>query len=65
MPFKLDSADPNLCWASCNKTEGCLAWAYVHPNAWGGNGEGGGRGLQWWTMVVESLEYMRGGGGLT
>ena len=46
MPFKLDSADPNLCWASCNKTEGCLAWAYVHPNAWGGNGEGGGRGLQ-------------------
>eukprot|EP00490_Sorites_sp_Unknown_P000742 CAMPEP_0114658940 /NCGR_PEP_ID=MMETSP0191-20121206/16732_1 /TAXON_ID=126664 /ORGANISM="Sorites sp." /LENGTH=308 /DNA_ID=CAMNT_0001882429 /DNA_START=809 /DNA_END=1732 /DNA_ORIENTATION=+ len=35
MPFKLSSADPNLCWA--NKTAECLSWAYGKPNC-GGDG---------------------------
>ena len=30
-PFRLASADPNLCWAKCNATAGCLAWAYAVP----------------------------------
>jgi len=30
-PFKLDKADPNLCWADCNKTAGCESWAYAVP----------------------------------
>ena len=37
MPFKLSSADPNLCWAECNKTAECLSWAYGKPNC-GGEG---------------------------
>lgn len=28
-PFTLTAADPNLCWAKCNSTSGCLAWAYA------------------------------------
>jgi len=28
MPFTLPKADYNLCWASCNTTAGCEAWAY-------------------------------------
>ena len=31
-PFVLPSADPSLCWAQCNKTVGCKAWAYAVPN---------------------------------
>jgi hypothetical protein len=31
-PFDLPSADPNLCWAACNTTSGCDAWAYAVPN---------------------------------
>jgi len=30
-PFKMDKADPNLCWAQCNKTSGCESWAYAVP----------------------------------
>ena len=30
-PFTLASADPNLCWAACNTTAGCVAWAYAVP----------------------------------
>ena len=30
-PFTLPSADPNLCWAACNKTAACKAWAYAIP----------------------------------
>ena len=30
-PFTLASADYNLCWAACNKTAGCDAWAYAVP----------------------------------
>lgn len=30
-PFKLDKADPNLCWAQCNTTAGCESWAYAIP----------------------------------
>jgi len=36
-PFNLPSADPNLCWAACNTTSGCVAWAYGVPNC-GGDG---------------------------
>jgi hypothetical protein len=35
-PFSLASADPNLCWAACNKTAACKAWAYGVPNCGGG-----------------------------
>jgi hypothetical protein len=31
MPFNLTRADPNLCWAACNTTAGCLAWSYDVP----------------------------------
>jgi hypothetical protein len=31
MPVQLSSADPNLCWAMCNNTQGCMAWAYAVP----------------------------------
>ncbi len=31
-PFTLSAADPNLCWATCNTTQGCLSWAYAIPN---------------------------------
>ena len=31
-PVVLSSADPNLCWAMCNKTAACTAWAYAVPN---------------------------------
>lgn len=31
-PFTLPSADPDLCWAACNKTAGCVNWAYAIPN---------------------------------
>ena len=31
-PFTLPSADYNLCWAKCNTTAGCKAWAYAIPN---------------------------------
>jgi hypothetical protein len=34
-PFNLPSADPNLCWAACNTTAGCAAWAYGVPNCGG------------------------------
>jgi hypothetical protein len=34
-PFSLASADPNLCWAACNKTADCRAWAYGVPNCGG------------------------------
>ena len=38
-PFKLASADPNLCWAACNATgAACKAWAYAVPNCAGGGG---------------------------
>ena len=30
-PFVIASADPNLCWAACNSTAGCKAWAYAIP----------------------------------
>jgi hypothetical protein len=30
-PFTLASADYNLCWARCNTTAGCKAWAYAIP----------------------------------
>jgi len=30
-PIQLPSADPNLCWALCNKTAACQAWAYAVP----------------------------------
>ena len=30
-PFTLPSPDYNLCWAQCNKTAGCKAWAYAIP----------------------------------
>jgi len=30
-PFKLDKADPNLCWLQCNKTAGCESWSYTVP----------------------------------
>ena len=30
-PFTLPSADPDLCWAKCNTTSGCKAWAYAVP----------------------------------
>lgn len=30
-PFTLPRADPNACWAACNGTEGCAAWAYAVP----------------------------------
>jgi len=30
-PFVLARADPNLCWARCNETAACLAWAYAVP----------------------------------
>lgn len=29
--FKLDQADPNLCWKACNDTEGCKGWSYGVP----------------------------------
>ena len=31
-PVQLPVADPNLCWAMCNMTEACVAWAYAVPN---------------------------------
>ena len=31
-PFTLDKADYNLCYAACNTTAGCKAWAYAVPN---------------------------------
>lgn len=31
-PFTLAQADPNLCWAQCNTTAGCDAWAYAIPS---------------------------------
>jgi len=34
-PFNLPSADPKLCWAACNTTQGCEAWAYGVPNCGG------------------------------
>ena len=34
-PFNLPSADPNLCWAACNKTADCTAWAYGVPSCGG------------------------------
>jgi len=30
-PFDVPSADPNLCWAACNTTAGCKAWAFADP----------------------------------
>jgi hypothetical protein len=36
-PFVLPQADYNLCWAACNKTEGCNGWSYGVPNC-GGDG---------------------------
>lgn len=30
-PFTLPKADYNLCWAACNTTAGCTAWAYAIP----------------------------------
>jgi hypothetical protein len=30
-PFTLPSADPNKCWAACNGTTACAAWAYAVP----------------------------------
>ena len=30
-PVQLPSADPNLCWAKCNQTAACHAWAYAVP----------------------------------
>lgn len=30
-PFQLASADPDLCWAACNTTKGCKAWAFAVP----------------------------------
>ena len=35
-PFTLPTADPNLCWAQCNTTAGCAAWAYGVPSCGGG-----------------------------
>jgi hypothetical protein len=31
-PFDLPRADPDLCWAACNATAKCKAWAYAVPN---------------------------------
>jgi hypothetical protein len=31
-PFPLPRPDPSLCWARCNATAGCLAWAYAVPS---------------------------------
>lgn len=31
-PFTLPQADYNLCWAACNQTAACKAWAYGVPN---------------------------------
>ena len=36
MPVNVGS-DYNLCWALCNKTAGCAAWAYGVPSC-GGSG---------------------------
>ena len=30
-PVTLPRADPDLCWAKCNATAACLAWAYAVP----------------------------------
>ena len=30
-PVELPSADYNLCWAMCNNTADCMAWAYAVP----------------------------------
>ena len=30
-PVTLPRADPSLCWAKCNATAACLAWAYAVP----------------------------------
>ncbi len=34
-PFNLPSANPSLCWAACNTTQGCKAWAYGVPSCGG------------------------------
>ena len=31
MPIELPTADPKLCWAKCNATKECAAWAYAVP----------------------------------
>lgn len=31
-PKPLASANPDLCWAACNATSACRAWAYGLPN---------------------------------
>ena len=49
MPVNVGS-DYNLCWALCNKTAGCAAWAYGVPSC-------GGSGAQaqcWLKAVVEA-----------
>lgn len=33
--LRISAADPNLCWAACNKTAACKAWAYGIPNCGG------------------------------
>ena len=34
-------ADPNLCWAKCNATASCLAWAYAPPSCDAGSAHKG------------------------
>jgi len=34
-PFNLDKPDYNLCYAACNTTKGCVAWAYGMPKSQG------------------------------
>ena len=31
MPIELATADPKECWAKCNATKECAAWAYAVP----------------------------------
>eukprot|EP01084_Bolivina_argentea_P038621 71422_1 len=38
-PIKLNSSDPNICWALCNNTKGCEAWAYGIPNCGGSDAD--------------------------
>jgi len=33
MPVTLNASDPNLCWALCNATAACTAWAYGIPGS--------------------------------
>lgn len=33
MPVTLNASDANLCWALCNQTSACVAWAYGEPGA--------------------------------